>query len=177
MMKSTVKDRRQKLKLKNNRKSSIKRAFNDRVSRFLNSSSLFSAKSFSQRKKYLLDKNNKLIEEPTGTINQQDPLSALQSAATANPDSMMNSMKGTLVNNIFFPLQYAWINNIFPAIFVGKTPFPISKKFRELLQKGLSLNHISFSYISPQFLYFLFHLGIERLAEHLHFDCFLISNR
>ena len=65
----------------------------------------------------------------------------------------------------FFPAQMYVINYLFKGIIVGKLPFHISLKMKELLQNGTVYENLSNKYISSTSLYLLSFLGINKIVD------------
>ena len=86
-------------------------------------------------------------------------------ALTNNPMSNPEMMTGMLKNNLFMaimtPLQYSLISHFFSGFLVGKVPFPLTQKFREMLQSGVSVASLDVQYISTLSLYFLSFFGFN----------------
>jgi hypothetical protein len=57
------------------------------------------------------------------------------------------------------------INYFFKGLIVGKLPFHISLKFKELLQNGTELENLGNKYISSTSLYLLSFMGITKIVD------------
>lgn len=80
-----------------------------------------------------------------------------------NPENMMGMLKNNLFMTIATPLQYGLISHFFSGFLIGKVPFPLTQKFRELLQSGVSVASLNVQYISSISLYFLTLFGFSSL--------------
>jgi ER membrane protein complex subunit 3 len=92
-----------------------------------------------------------------------DPMAALGSNPMMNPEAMSGMLKNNLFMAIATPLQYGLISTFFSGFLVGKVPFPLTQKFRELLQAGVSVLSLDVQYISSISLYFLTLFGFNSL--------------
>jgi len=63
---------------------------------------------------------------------------------------------------VMMPIQFAGISYFFSGMIVGKVAFPLTQKFREMLQKGIEIKNIDVKYISSLSLYFLAFLGVDK---------------
>lgn len=90
-------------------------------------------------------------------------MSALGSNPMMNPENMMGMLKNNLFMTIATPLQYGLISHFFSGFLIGKVPFPLTQKFRELLQSGVSVASLNVQYISSISLYFLTLFGFNSL--------------
>ena len=79
-----------------------------------------------------------------------------------NPESMMGMLKSNLFMMVLFPVQYGVINYFFSGMLIGKTSFPLTQQFRQMLQQGMELQNIDVKYISALSLFFLSYMGIDK---------------
>ena len=89
-------------------------------------------------------------------------MAALQNSPMSNPEGMMGMLKNNLFMMILFPMQYGVINYFFSGMLIGKTSFPITQQFRQMLQQGMDLQNLDVKYISALSLFFLSYMGIEK---------------
>lgn len=94
----------------------------------------------------------------------------LSKSPMMNQSSMMGMMKNNLMMMILMPLQYAWVSHFFSGFIIGKVPFPLTQKFREMLQKGIDVNDLDVKYISSISLYFICLIGIDKVLALLKND-------
>jgi hypothetical protein len=90
-------------------------------------------------------------------------MAALSSSPMSNPEAMTGMLKNNLFMAIMTPLQYALISHFFSGFLVGKVPFPLTQKFREFLQSGVSVVSLDVQYISSLSIYFLSFFGFSSL--------------
>ena len=55
----------------------------------------------------------------------------------------------------------AWVNFFFTGFVVGKVPFPLTQRFRGMLQRGIELQSLDVTYISSLSWYFLNFFGLR----------------
>lgn len=127
------------------------------------SNGLLPYESFAHRKSWLsLPSSGALLKVPE---KQVDPMAALSGNPMMNPESMMGMLKNNLFMTVATPLQYALISHFFSGFLIGKVPFPLTQKFRELLQSGISVVSLDVQYISSISLYFLTLFGFNSLYK------------
>ena len=120
--------------------------------------------SFSSRKNFLSQQGKGALLQ----VKAQDaanPMNALGSNPMMNPENMMGMLKNNLFMTIATPLQYGLISHFFSGFLIGKVPFPLTQKFRELLQSGVSVASLNVQYISSISLYFLTLFGFNSLYK------------
>lgn len=127
---------------------------------------LLSPRGFFMRRSFFLKK------EGTGHLwerekdAQENPMDAL---SKGNPMMNPNNMAGMLKNNLFMtimtPLQFGFISYFFTGYIVGKVPFPLTQKFREMLQRGVENNSLDVKYVSALSLYFLTIFGFNSVYK------------
>lgn len=119
--------------------------------------------SFSARKNFLSSPGRGALLKVQAPAEAADPMAALGSNPMMNPENMMGMLKNNLFMTIATPLQYGLISHFFSGFLIGKVPFPLTQKFRELLQSGVSVASLDVQYISSISLYFLTLFGFNSL--------------
>jgi len=61
--------------------------------------------------------------------------------------------------------QYWLINQFFSGFVIGKVPFPLTQKFRGMLQNGVSVLGLDVKYVSSLSLYFLSVFGFSPIYQ------------
>lgn len=98
-------------------------------------------------------------------VENNDPMEMMQNSPMSNPDMMGNMLKGNLFMAVMMPIQFQAISYFFSGMIVGKVGFPLTQKFREMLQKGIEIENIDVKYISSLSLYFLAFLGVDKFFK------------
>jgi hypothetical protein len=98
--------------------------------------------------------------EETGYFKTQkrsapNPLSAM------DPSMMMEMMKGTFTNVLPMIIIGGWINWTFSGFIATKVPFPLTLRFKAMLQRGIELRSLSASWVSAVSWYFLNVFGLR----------------
>lgn len=92
-------------------------------------------------------------------------MAALSNNPMSNPEMMTGMLKNNLFMAVATPLQYGLISHFFSGFLIGKMPFPLTQKFRELLQSGVSVVSLDVQWISSISLYFLTIFGFNSLYK------------
>merc|ERR1712048_1168837 len=82
-----------------------------------------------------------------------------------NPNNMADMLKGNLFMTLVTPLQFGFISYFFTGYIVGKVPFPLTQRFREMLQRGVENNALDVKYVSALSLYFLTIFGFNSVYK------------
>lgn len=85
-----------------------------------------------------------------------------------NPMAMLGGLKRNMVYSVTMMLMLSWISQYCSGFILARVPFPLTQKFRSMLQRGVELNALDVTYVSSTSWYFLvlFGLnGIYRLIE------------
>ncbi|KAF4399537.1 hypothetical protein G4B88_022620 [Cannabis sativa] len=115
------------------------------------------AKSFRARRFYFSNEENGLLHVPKG--QGQNP----QAQMFSDPNMAMDMMKKNLSMIIPQTLTFAWVNFFFSGFVAAKIPFPLTQRFRSMLQNGIDLSTVDVSYVSSRSWYFLNLFGLRGL--------------
>ncbi|XLR27564.1 hypothetical protein S83_055464, partial [Arachis hypogaea] len=115
------------------------------------------AKAFRARKIYFCNEENGLLFVPKGQA--QNP----QAQMFSDPNMAMDMMKKNLSMIIPQTLTFAWVNFFFSGFVAAKIPFPLTQRFRSMLQNGIDLSTVDVSYVSSRSWYFLNLFGLRGL--------------
>lgn len=81
----------------------------------------------------------------------------------ASSDAMMNMAKGNMANFIPQTVIMWWVNHFFAGFVLMKLPFPLTLRFKEMLQAGISTSDLDVRWVSSISWYFISVLGLTPL--------------
>jgi hypothetical protein len=84
-----------------------------------------------------------------------------QQQMLSDPSAMSNMMKNNLGMMVPQMLTMAWVNFFFSGFIVARVPFPVTQRFRGMLQRGVDLPTLDVSYVSSLSWYFLNLFGLR----------------
>ncbi|KAG0583355.1 hypothetical protein M758_3G131400 [Ceratodon purpureus] len=116
------------------------------------------ARSFQMRKLYYNNEENGLLHVPKG-----QGANPMQAQMLSDPTMAMDMMKKNLSMIIPQTLTFAWVNFFFSGFVAAKIPFPLTQRFRSMLQNGIDLSSVDVSYVSSRSWYFLNLFGLRGL--------------
>ena len=58
-----------------------------------------------------------------------------------------------------------WVNYLFSGFLVAKTPFPLTFRFKSMLQRGVEVENLEAGYISGLCWYFMIMMGISGIQQ------------
>src|SRR4051812_24827275 len=125
-----------------------------------NNSAALNKASFDVRKEYLIDGYKK------GTFLKGGPESKGQAAPNPMSDpaameGMMGMMKGNMAMMIPQTLIMSWINAFFAGFVILKLPFPLTIRFKQMLQAGVMTRDLDVRWVSSLSWYFLCLFGLQ----------------
>ncbi|KAK9472127.1 integral membrane protein DUF106-domain-containing protein [Dipodascopsis tothii] len=124
--------------------------------------------SFEARKKYLIQafKDGEFLKDPDAVKNKDAP------KAPPNPltdpggmDQMMNMLKGNMVMIVPQTLIMSWINFFFTGFILMKLPFPLTIRFKSILQSGVATRDLDVRWVSSISWYFLNLFGLRSVYD------------
>ncbi len=118
---------------------------------------LIPTKSFLMRKTYYTNEQNGLLHVP------KDQAPNMQAQMFSDPNMAMDMMKKNLSMIIPQTITFAWVNFFFSGFVAAKIPFPLTQRFRSMLQNGIDLSSVDVSYVSSRSWYFLNLFGLRGL--------------
>ena len=111
---------------------------------------------YKQRRQAFLDKDRGLLVQETEAPNPQQQM--------MNDPSMMSDMMMKNLNMIVPQVATgAWVSFFFSGFIVARVPFPLTQRFRVMLQRGVDLGSLDVTYISSLSWYFLNLFGLRGL--------------
>ncbi|XP_042388467.1 ER membrane protein complex subunit 3-like isoform X3 [Zingiber officinale] len=114
-------------------------------------------KSFWSRRVYFTNEENGLLHVPKGQA--QNP----QAQMFSDPNMAMDMMKKNISMIVPQTLTFTWVNFFFSGFVAAKIPFPLTQRFRGMLQNGIDLSTVDVSYVSSRSWYFLNLFGLRGL--------------
>ncbi|XP_044751535.1 ER membrane protein complex subunit 3 [Coccinella septempunctata] len=124
------------------------------------------AKLLRENAKYL-PKNSFLMrkgafnKEEEGYLTQKRPNNT-QNVMT-DPSVMTDMLKGNVTNVLPMIIIGGWINWMFSGFITTKVPFPLTLRFKSMLQRGIELSHLDASWVSSASWYFLNVFGLRSI--------------
>eukprot|EP01027_Heterolobosea_sp_BB2_P008411 GEZU01012478.1.p1 GENE.GEZU01012478.1~~GEZU01012478.1.p1 ORF type:complete len:259 (+),score=73.63 GEZU01012478.1:624-1400(+) len=103
-----------------------------------------------------------------GIFEQEFPHASMSSMMDPNNmGNMMEMMKKNMVGGLGFTLQniaiMTWVNYLFSGFIIAKFPFPLTNRFRGMVQRGIELASLDVSYVTSLSMYFLIMFGLRGL--------------
>ena len=96
-------------------------------------------------------------------FNQKVEKMTPQQQMLSDPSAMTNMMYNNLSNIVPQMATMAWVNFFFSGFVVARVPFPLTQRFRGMLQRGVDLAELDVTYVSSLSWYFLNLFGINGL--------------
>ncbi|KAL8795580.1 MAG: hypothetical protein Q9195_002001 [Heterodermia aff. obscurata] len=121
--------------------------------------SAISPSSFASRKAYLVSayKDGTFLKDPE---NRGKP-AANPMTDPAAMEGMMGMMKGNMAMMVPQTLIMGWINAFFAGFVVLKLPFPLTLRFKSMLQSGVATRDLDVRWVSSLSWYFLNLFGLQ----------------
>ena len=125
-----------------------------RAERVRNNAGYVQSVGFRQRRHFFCDKTTGIFSPKSQKLNPSQQM-------MSDPSMMTDMLKKNL--NMIVPqmLTAAWVNFFFTGFVVGKVPFPLTQRFRGMLQRGIELQSLDVTYISSLSWYFLNFFGLR----------------
>ncbi|CAD8047919.1 unnamed protein product [Paramecium primaurelia] len=121
--------------------------------------------SFKMKRAHLCDHESGILTK----ASQKPAKDPMQSMSMMNPAAMADMLKQNLSGIIFMALQYQWVSYFFSGFVIGKVPFPLTQKFRTMLQRGVDVQNLDVRYISSISIYFVLLFGGLQKIQQLMF--------
>lgn len=125
----------------------------------LGNGSNLTTESFNLRQEYLaqvLSEGKYLAEVQSSSNEPQNPLTDPNMS-----DTMMSMAKGNLANYVPQTLIMWWVNHFFAGFVLMKLPFPLTIRFKEMLQSGVMTADLDVRWVSSISWYFISILGLN----------------
>merc|ERR1712226_451156 len=114
------------------------------------------SRAFHMRKDFFLN-------EETGILSLGKKRPAQQKNMMTDPAMASEMMKGQLLNMVPNVVVGYLINVLFSGFLIAKVPFPLTFRFKAMLQRGVELPELDPSWVSSASWYFLCIFGLRRL--------------
>jgi len=112
--------------------------------------------SFLMRKHYFNNEESGLLK--AGTKRQTAPPNPM-----TDPSMMTEMLKGNLTSMVPMVVVGGWINWHFSGFVTTKVPFPLTLRFKPMLQRGIELQSLDASWVSSVSWYFLNVFGLRSI--------------
>ncbi|XP_019878440.1 ER membrane protein complex subunit 3 [Aethina tumida] len=136
------------------------------IQQLMDSQILLRARLLRENCKYLpknafLNRRHAFNKEEDGYLTQKRP-PVTQNMMT-DPAMMSDMLKGNLTNVLPMIIVGGWINWVFSGFITTKVPFPLTLRFKSMLQRGIELSHLDASWVSSASWYFLNVFGLRSI--------------
>lgn len=111
--------------------------------------------SFMMRKNYFNNSETGFFKKTKRKVIPKNPLT--------DSNMVLDMMKGNLTNVLPMILIGGWINWAFSGFLTTKVPFPLTLRFKPMLQRGVDLISLDASWVSSASWYFLNVFGLRRM--------------
>ncbi|RDW81672.1 ER membrane complex subunit EMC3 [Aspergillus mulundensis] len=120
---------------------------------------VLSKEAFEMRKNYLVTgyQNGAFLKDPNS--RGQPPANPMSDPAAM--EGMMGMMKGNMMMMIPQTLIMSWINAFFSGFVILKLPFPLTIRFKSMLQSGVMTRDLDVRWVSSLSWYFLNLMGLQ----------------
>ncbi|KAL4957381.1 integral membrane protein DUF106-domain-containing protein [Aspergillus filifer] len=120
---------------------------------------VLSKEAFEMRKSYLVTgfQNGAFLKDPNN--RGQPPANPMSDPAAM--EGMMGMMKGNMMMMIPQTLIMSWINAFFSGFVILKLPFPLTIRFKSMLQSGVMTRDLDVRWVSSLSWYFLNLFGLQ----------------
>lgn len=130
-----------------------------------NNANVLSPASFAVRKAYIISsfQSGAFLKDPDN--KGKPPANPMSDPAAM--DGMMGMMKGNMAMIIPQTLIMGWINAFFSGFVVLRLPFPLTPKFKSMLQSGVATRDLDVRWVSSISLYFMCMYGLQTVFIYL----------
>ena len=132
------------------------------------SQTLLRSRALRENAKYLpkssfLIRRHYFNNDETGILKQNQNRAAAPPNPMTDPSMMTDMLKGNLT--VFLPMMVigGWINWHFSGFVTTKVPFPLTSRFKPMLQRGIELMSLDAAWVSSASWYFLNVYGLRNI--------------
>jgi len=111
--------------------------------------------SYQMRRAFFNDEDTGYFKTQKRQATQQNPMT--------DPSMMTEMLKGNVTNVLPMILIGGWINWTFSGFVTTKVPFPLTLRFKPMLQRGIELQSLDASWVSSALWYFLNVFGLRSI--------------
>jgi len=111
--------------------------------------------SYQMRRHFFNDEDTGYFKTQKRQAQQPNPMS--------DPNMMTEMLKGNVTNVLPMILIGGWINWTFSGFVTSKVPFPLTLRFKPMLQRGIELQSLDASWVSSASWYFLNVFGLRSI--------------
>ncbi|ORY43147.1 transmembrane protein [Rhizoclosmatium globosum] len=118
--------------------------------------------AFAMRRGFLVDafEKKEYLKNPEATANGGAPNPLQDPAALSN---MMDGLKKNMMMVVPQTIIMSWINFFFSGFILIKLPFPLTLRFKSMLQAGIETRDMDVSWVSSISWYFLNLMGLQSI--------------
>jgi len=113
--------------------------------------------SYHIRKQYLTDENGPLT---IGRDTEREVRNPMQ-----DPMQMGDQLKGQMTNMLPMIVIGGWVSYTFSGFLTARVPFPLTLRFKQLMQRGIDLSSLDASWVSSMSWYFIGAFGMRGIYE------------
>jgi len=134
--------------------------------KLIGGNSLLPENSFKMRRAFLCKKNTGFLEKLAAeNVPAQNALGLPGGMPSMNPAAMTDMLKNNLTMIVSSMGMFGWISYLFSGFILAKVPFPLTQKFKVMLQRGVEISGLDVKYVSSTSLYFLVLFGQSGLVN------------
>jgi hypothetical protein len=122
-----------------------------RAKRLVQGMAILGTEAYNSRYSYFIAKDTGALDKYKPKA--KDPMD--QMAAMQDPSQAMGMMKNQMVFIFSQGATGYWVSHLFSGFLVAKTPFPLTFRFKPMMQRGVDVSALDVSYISSLSWYFI----------------------
>lgn len=131
-----------------------------RSARFRAHACFLSPSAFSSRKRFLIHSSFAEIPKPKPGTPEAEKAASEQMEAQ-DPLAMVGMLKQNMMTVLPNMLMMGWVSFFFSGFVLVKLPFPLTDRFKSMLQRGIFLNSLNVSYVSSLSWFFINLFGLR----------------